>query len=362
MSDFIPLTLHSVEELTHESRRLNFKIPENLSADFRFIPGQYITFRKEINGEELRRSYSICTSPDEELLSVAVKKVEDGRFSTYVMNELKAGEVLDTMPPEGGFHIHNPQSENYLFVAAGSGITPIMSMLKSLFQANPKAQATLIYGNRNTSSIIFLEELEDLKNEYMDRFQLIFVLSREEGEYQINNGRIDCDKARFLVENEMISTDLEGVYLCGPAQMIMSLKDYFIQELSLDASKIHYELFSTDGLEATSESEYEKNLKENSELRDKMCQVNIEVDGRKYKLELGYDGKTILDAAMDTGADLPFACKGGVCCTCRAKVIEGEVDMEKNFALEPEELEQGFILTCQSHPKSDNVVISFDYK
>ncbi len=359
MSDFVPLTIESVEEITEESRRINFRIPKEHSAAFRFIPGQYITFRQEINGEELRRSYSICTSPEEDIVSVGIKRVEGGRFSNFAMN-LKAGDILDTMTPEGGFHIADPQAENYLFVAAGSGITPILSMIKSLLSANPRAEVTLIFGNKNTSSIMFIEELEDLKNLYMSRFQLIFVLSRETGEYAINNGRIDPDKARYLLENEMISSDLEGVYLCGPSQMIMSMKAYFVDEMNMDVSKIHYELFNTDGLE--SNTEYQKNLSENSALRDQLSQVNIELDGRKYQLELRYDGQSILDAAMETGADLPFACKGGVCCTCRAKVLEGEVDMEKNFALEPDEVEQGFVLTCQSHPKSETVTISFDYK
>ncbi len=359
MSDFVKLRVADIIRETDECVQIRLDIPEQHKADFKFTPGQYLTFAHEINGEELRRSYSICSTPSEEYLAVAVKQIPDGRFSTYANTTLKKGDVLKTLAPDGLFTVDDPSAEHYLFIAAGSGITPVKSMITSLLQDNPKANITLMYGNKRTATIIFQEALEDLKNEHMEHFNLIHVLSQEVSDNDLNNGRISAEKCKTILDVSIPKDRLEGIYLCGPSQMIMDIKEYLTQEEGIAANKVHFELFNTDNLEGN--SEYTQNLKENKELSEKQCKVTVDIDSRSYKLELKYGGDTILDAALSTGADLPFACKGGVCCTCRAKLLKGEVDMEKNYALEPDEVEQGFILTCQAHPKSDEVHVSFDF-
>ncbi len=359
MSDFIALEVQDIIRETDECVQLRLDIPEQYRERFVFEPGQYLTFRHQSNGEEIRRSYSICSTSEQDYLAVAVKQIPDGRFSTYANNTLSKGDTLETMPPEGNFIIKDDSAEEYLFIAAGSGITPIMSMIQTLLQTNPKATITLMYGNKRTNSIIFQEALEDLKNLYLERFQLVHVLSQETSDTELTTGRIDAEKCAMLFDMSIDPSSLEGVYLCGPSQMIMDIKNYLIEQRSIPTERIHFELFNTDGLDTG--SDYAQQKETNKELAEKMCKVTVEVDGRSYQMDLKYGDESILDAALQTGADLPFACKGGVCCTCRAKLIKGEVDMEKNFALEPDEIEQGFILTCQSHPKTDEVEVSFDY-
>ncbi len=359
MSNFIPLTVQKIIRETDDCVQIRFEIPASHKQDFQFTPGQYLTLEHSIHGESVRRSYSICSTPSDTYLAVAVKQIPDGRFSTFANNTLAAGDILNSLTPDGNFTIQDPEDQEFMFIAAGSGITPIMSMISTLLATNPRADVTLMYGNKRTSSIIFQEALEDLKNEYMDRFNLIHVLSQELSESDLNNGRIDAQKCKVILEKSIAREQLEGVYLCGPSQMIMDIRDYLTTEGGITEEKVHYELFNTENL--SDNSDYQKNLSSDKKLAEKVCKVTIDSDSRSYKLDLKYGGETILDAALKTGADLPFACKGGVCCTCRAKLLKGEVDMEKNYALEPEELEQGFILTCQAHPKSDEVHVSFDY-
>lgn len=352
--NFHPLKLKEVKKETRNCVSLCFDIPESLKETFRFKEGQNITIRKNINGEEIRRSYSICAAPYENELRVAVKEISGGLFSSFANSELKTGDTLEVLAPVGNFNAKLAnKAANYLAIAAGSGITPVISIIKHTLATQPDSTFNLIYGNRNRQSIIFFEELEALKNKYMSRFNLIHILSRERTDADINYGRITSEKLNAL--KPLVNFEqMDGVYLCGPNEMIFEIKD-FLEKNNFSSDKIHFELFNTPGQNKAKASESVVDSGEKSK-------VSIKVDGRVFELSLGYNENSILDAALQTGADLPYACKGGVCCSCRAKVLEGKVEMDVNYALEKEEVEQGFILTCQAHPRTDKVVIDFDVR
>jgi ring-1,2-phenylacetyl-CoA epoxidase subunit PaaE len=325
--------------------------------EFTFREGQNITIKKIINGEELRRSYSICTAPHEQQLKIAIKKVEGGLFSTFANEQLKEKETLDVMVPNGKFNAHLDESNTkYLAIAAGSGITPIISIIKHTLHQKPESQFTLVYGSKNRASIIFFEELESLKNKYMERFTFINVLSREKTDVDLNYGRIDQPKLEQL-KKCIDFKNFASAYLCGPESMIFA-SSAFLENAGMKKSNIHFELFTTPGQHQV----VNKNKSIVEEDSSPKSKVTIKLDGRSFSFDLSFKGNGILDEALKQGADLPFACKGGVCCTCRAKVTEGKVTMDVNYALEPEEVEQGFILTCQSHPTTEKVVIDFDVK
>jgi ring-1,2-phenylacetyl-CoA epoxidase subunit PaaE len=335
-----------------------FDVPENLQSAFEYKEGQNITIKKVIGGEEIRRSYSICNAPFEHELKVAVKKVEGGKFSSFANDELKENDTLEVMSPAGKFNARLSDTERpcYLAIAAGSGITPVISIIKHTLHLQPNSHFTLIYGSKTRHSIIFFEELEALKSKYMDRFNLINILSQEATDAEIFHGRIN--NAKLSAFQKVINySNMQAAYLCGPENMIFNASE-LLQKAGLDKSKIHFELFASSGFQNTQQT---GNAVIETDEGPK-SQVSINVDGRTFSFELGYNNKSILDAALQNGADLPFACKGGVCCTCRAKLLEGKVSMDVNYALEPEELEQGFILTCQSHPTSEKVVIDFDVR
>jgi ring-1,2-phenylacetyl-CoA epoxidase subunit PaaE len=355
---FEQLTVREVRRETNDCVSIAFEVPENLKASFQFIQGQYITLKTKISGEEVRRSYSICSSPLDDELRVAVKKVPNGIFSTYANELLKASDQLDVMPPMGKFFtpLVPTQKKNYVGFAAGSGITPLLSIIKTTLQTERESTFTLVYGNRNRHSIIFRETLEALKNKYMDRFRLIHILSRETTDTPLNSGRIDADKCLVLCDKTIDLQQTDEFFLCGPEEMIFAVKNVLEQQ-KVPAQKIHFELFTTAG-------QQNKKIKQQEEATDKgpKSKITVKLDGISFDFELSQKGDAILDAALKHGADLPYACKGGVCCTCRAKLVEGEVDMEVNYGLEPDEIEQGFILTCQSHPKSEKVVVDFDVK
>jgi ring-1,2-phenylacetyl-CoA epoxidase subunit PaaE len=329
-------------------------VPENIAQEFLFKEGQNITIRKNINGVETRRSYSICNAPHENELKVAVKKVSGGIFSSLANDTLKPDDLLEVMPPSGKFSTKS-SAGNFLAIAAGSGITPIISIIKHVLKTDAGSSFTLIYGNKSRSSIIFFEELESLKNKYMQRLNFINILSRERTDAAINYGRINEEK---LIElKKMVSfNSFNDIFLCGPEEMIFTTAKYF-ENMGIKKSKIHFELFTTPGQKHTTES-----LPKSNDDASPKSNISVKLDGRSFDFALAYDNDSILDAALKQGADLPYACKGGVCCTCRAKLIEGKVKMDVNYALEDEELEQGFILTCQSHPLTDKVVIDFDVK
>jgi ring-1,2-phenylacetyl-CoA epoxidase subunit PaaE len=354
---FHSLTIADIRKETPECISVVFEIPESLTEAYRFRHGQNITLKTVVDGEELRRSYSICSSPGDKELRIAIKKMQDGRFSTWANTTLKKGDVLEVLPPTGKFYteLDPAHKKHYLAFAAGSGITPILSIIKTTLAIEPNSHFTLVYGNRNRASIIFKEQLEALKNVFMSRFVVHHILSREKTDAAINYGRINAAKGKQLTEKLIDIRAIDDFFLCGPEEMIFEMKDWLEQE-GIDKKKVHFELFTTPGQKTgTHRSEEEK-----AAFTGKLSKVTVKVDGIAFDFDLPYDGDALLDAALKQGADLPFACKGGVCATCRAKVIEGAVSMDNNYALEPDELEGGFVLTCQSHPRSEKLVVDFD--
>ena len=355
---FHKLTIKEVRSETPDCISIAFDMPENLKSEFVFEQGQNITIKKEINGEEIRRSYSICSAPFENELRVAVKKVDGGKFSTYANNILKAGDELDVMPPTGKFNtkLKAENTKKYLAFVAGSGITPVISIIKTTLQTEPASSFTLVFGNRGRNSIIFFEELEGLKNKYLNRFNFINILSREKTDAPINSGRIDFNKLTEL--NKLVDyKNINEFFICGPEEMIFCVKE-FLEASGIQQKKIHFELFTTPGQKQSSVVNRQSSVSSNGP----SSKISVKLDGRSFDFDLGFNGDNILDAALKQGADLPFACKGGVCCTCKAKLLEGEVEMDVNWGLEHEEVEQGFILTCQSHPTTEKVVVDFDIK
>lgn len=355
---FYPLIVTDVRPETADCVSVALEVPTDLAETFRFAPGQYLTFRKHLGDSEIRRSYSICASPKEGELRVAIKKVEKGVFSGYAHGSLKKGDILDVMPPLGKFTPKESEAthKEYLAFAAGSGITPIMSIMKAVLEDEPNSSFTLIYGNRNRNTIIFREAIEGLKNKYMQRLRVYHVLSREFMDVELFNGRIDANKCAAFCDSLIDVKAIDEAFICGPEDMILSVKDKLV-ELGMPSSHVHIELFtSPDQPKAT----HEKWVAEHKEDVGPVAKVSITLDGATFDIDLPYNGDTILDAALKSGADLPYACKGGVCCTCRAKITEGKVDMEVNYSLEPDEIEKGFVLTCQSHPRTERVIVDFD--
>lgn len=353
---FYPLVVREIREETKDCVSVSFEIPVELKEIFKFNQGQHLTIKKNINGNEIRRNYSLCTTPFDNDYRIAIKKIDEGLFSSFANQELKVGDTLDVMPPLGKFNtsLNSNQQKKYVAFAAGSGITPIISNIKSILYTEPKSECILVYGNKFTSSIIFKEELEALKNKFMGRLQLIHVLSRERTETPINNGRIDADKLKQL--NNLIQwKNIDEFFLCGPEEMIVITRD-FLEGLNIDRKKIHYELFNV-----TKKANTSSNQKTTSpQIKSTITVIS---SGRSFEIAMqANENKSILDAALNVVADLPFACKGGVCCTCKAKLLEGKVDMDVNWGLEQEEVEQGYILTCQSHPTTEKVVVDFDVK
>ena len=349
---FYKLKIQDIRIETADCLSISFEIPDDLTPKFAYQAGQYLTLRTFIEGEDVRRSYSLCSSPLENEWRVAIKRVENGVFSTYAHTQLKKGDELDVMPPMGHFILTDVLTHRYVFFAAGSGITPILSLLKTVLKNDPLSICTLIYGNRNAASIIFREEIEGLKNKYLNRFQIFHVLSREHIDSQLGSGRLDKAKIQFFTEK--IGDILRGdnFYICGPFDMIQDVKSVLIEN-NIPLKNIHFELFNAP-------KNVRKIEKKEVDL-SKTRLVSIKLDGLTFDIATP-DGMSILDAAQRVGADLPFACKGGVCCTCRAKLLEGKVEMDVNYALTEEEIAAGFILTCQAVPKSERLLVSFDVK
>lgn len=354
---FHTLKVKDVKKETTDCVSVAFDIPPSLKDEFSYEQGQNITIKKIIDGEEIRRSYSICTAPFEKELRIAIKKVEGGKFSGFANDVLKVNDQLDVLPPTGRFNtkLKTENEKNYLAFAAGSGITPVISIIKTTLLTEPKSSFTLVFGNKGRSSIIFFEELEGLKNKYLNRFNFINILSREKTDAPINSGRINNQKLNEL-DKLVDYKSADDIFICGPEEMIFCVKD-FLEENGIDKKKIHFELFTTPGQKQVTSPKVQDTNNSGPKSR-----ISIKLDGRSFEFDLGFDNDSILDAALKQGADLPFACKGGVCCTCKAKLLEGEVEMDVNWGLEHEEVEQGFILTCQSHPKTEKVVVDFDIK
>lgn len=329
-----------------------FDVPLELRQAFSFMPGQHITLVHSIGGNILRRSYSICAAPYEGLLKIASRKIPNGAFSTFLNEKVMVGDSLMAESPEGRFWIetHPDRARQCVFIAAGSGITPVLSNIKQLLYEEANAKIQLFYGNRTTASILFLEELMELKNRYHDRLSLHFILSKERLDEEIYNGRIDEDKLILFANHFFLPSEVDAFFLCGPEAMILNLRQVL---LSLDVSpaKIHVELF---GVQLPQAKPADRKASEGA------SNIGIRLDGRRFEFQLPYQEQSILDAALNQGAGLPFACKGGVCCTCKAKLLSGEVQMVRNFGLEPDELKNGYVLTCQSYPVTPNVELSFD--
>lgn len=354
---FHRLKISGIRQETENTVSISFEVPSDLTNDYAYESGQYLTLRAVIDGEDIRRSYSLCSAPFENEHRVAIKQVEQGKFSTFANSKLKIGEVLEVMTPAGSFKcIPDADAEkNYILFAAGSGITPVISIAKTVLKNEPKSKVTLFYGNKNFGSIIFREELEALKNKYMDNFRLIHILSRESLGNPIQKGRIDAEKCEKIKKAflNFEKTTLENchVFVCGPEEMILAVKES-MTSFGIPGKQIHFELFGVN----TSKKE---KVVDTSGVKIH-ANIRVIIDGDALDIELDSNSDTILDAALKAGADLPFACKGGVCCTCKAKILEGSAKMDVNYALEQDELEAGYILTCQAHPTSEKLLVSFD--
>ncbi|MBC7851092.1 MAG: phenylacetate-CoA oxygenase/reductase subunit PaaK [Chitinophagaceae bacterium] len=354
---FHSLKIKEVRRETADCVSVLFDVPADLEQQFKFKQGQSLTVRATINNEEVRRTYSICSSPIDGHLRVAIKKVTGGLFSSLANERLKKGDTLEVMSPVGKFYteLHSENKKHYLAFAVGSGITPVLSLLKTTLAFEPNSEFTLVYGNRSRQSIIFFEELEGIKNKFMNRFNLVHILSRERTDASINYGRINADK---LVElGKLIDyKSVDEFFVCGPEEMIFAAKA-FLEATGVSTKKIHFELFTTPGQKTQS-----KTITRTVD-SGPASQVTIKLDGRSFDFKLPLNRETsLLDAALAEGADLPYACKGGVCCTCKARLVEGNVTMDVHWGLEQEEIEQGYILACQSHPVTERLIVDFDVK
>lgn len=356
MKSFFQLQLAEITKETNDCVSLLFSIPEEDSQFFKFKPGQHLTLRTFLNGEDIRRSYSICSAPWETGLRVGIKKVPFGKFSGFANEKLKAGDMIECMAPDGNFTLKETDTNGskYVFFAAGSGITPVLSLIKYILNKQPESEVVLFYGNRSADTIIFKESLEGLKNLYIDRFSIYFILSQEKLESPVFNGRINKDKCQRFAKLFYDPANTDRFFLCGPRSMIFEIKDTLMDQ-GVPEEKIRFELFTSPD-----DEKYKDIKKPGLDIPDIASTIELQLDGKMFTIDLNSRDKSVLDAALAEGADLPYACKGGVCCTCKAKLLEGEVHMEVNYGLEPDELENGYILTCQSHPKSDFVKINFD--
>ena len=356
MSQLHTLPIKEIRKETADTVSIAIDVPVHLQADFQYLSGQYLTLETDIDGEAVRRSYSLCSAPGETEWRVAVKKVPNGKFSTFANEKLSASSTLQVMAPMGNFKLDtNPAAANhYVAFAAGSGITPIFSMIKSVLAEEPESRFTLFYGNKNIDSIIFRQEIEDLKNIYLDRLSVHHILSQEKLGSPLFLGRITGEKCSRFAGVFFDPAEVAGFYICGPAQMIFDVQDALIAG-GAPKDRVHFELFNTTGLPAQQTAEAEPTFDPTTESK-----ITVILDGDSFDFNLAYGGENILDAAMKQGADLPFACKGGVCCTCKAKIDQGEVDMVLNYGLEPDEIEQGFVLTCQAHPRTPHTIVNFD--
>ncbi len=365
MHDFQTLEIARVKQETPDAISLSLVVPETLREAYRFKPGQHLTLRAMLEGEEQRRTYSICCGPDDEHLRIAIKRVADGRFSNWANDTLKAGATVEVMPPTGRFVLPpgNGEPREVVAFAAGAGITPIMAMLKQALLTEPQTSFTLIYGNRAPQSILFREELEDLKDRYLGRFTLLHVLSHnEELSAPLFEGRITGEKVKAFAATLFRPAEVAHVFLCGPGSMIKEARDALLA-LGMPREQVHFEFFAPGGgayRQPTAPPPQAKSEPVSAQ------QGNIEgtdvvaiLDGMRHRFVVPPGGR-VVDAALAAGIRVPYSCKGGMCCTCRAKLVEGEAEMTLNYSLEPWEIERGFILTCQAVPKSDRLVLDYD--
>jgi len=362
-SKFYPLTLSAIQPQTETAVCITFNVPEKLSKIFNFRQGQFLTLKTNIEGEDIRRSYSICSGVDEGVLQVAIKRVRNGRFSNFANDSFKVGDSIEVMPPQGTFftELNAGNKKNYMCIAAGSGITPIISIIKTILNTEPESKVTLIYGNRCSNSVMFKDELSFIKNRYMDRFQWINIMNEEDQGSDLLNGIIDNKKGAALHKHKLININsTDDAFICGPEAMMSEVSRGFRSSGFAD-SHIHYELFSSSADDSEAALKNAQHRKQTYG-EEKSSKVTVVSDGRSISFDLATVGENILDAGLHNGLELPYACKAGVCSTCKAKLIKGEVDMDIKHGLEKHEIEAGYILTCQSHPISDEVEIDFDQR
>jgi ring-1,2-phenylacetyl-CoA epoxidase subunit PaaE len=355
MSKFYPLTVAKVKHETRDAVAVTFAVPPELTSTFAYQQGQHLTLRAQIAGEDVRRSYSICSAVQDEQLRVAIKKTPGGLFSNWANDSLAPGVTLDVMPPMGHFNVPlDPNSErHYLAFAAGSGITPILSIVKTTLLAEPKSRFTLVYGNRASSSVIFRDELTDLKDMYMGRLKLVYVMSREQQDIELFNGRITGEKCSAFLKHWIDVRDIDVAFICGPEDMMHGVSKS-LQEAGMDKEKIRIELF------AASIPKHEHKPRQVAEGARHQAEVTVIMDGSAASFTMEKDKESILDAGLRAGIDMRYSCKGGVCSTCRCKVVEGNVEMDVNYALEDYEVARGFVLSCQAFPITDSVIVDFD--
>ncbi|HQV35896.1 MAG TPA: phenylacetate-CoA oxygenase/reductase subunit PaaK, partial [Flavobacterium sp.] len=352
---FHSIKVADVYKETKDCTVISFEIPNDLKSEYQFKQGQHLTLRTIIDGNEVRRSYSLCSSPIENKWNVAVKKINEGLFSTFVNEKLRKGDVLDVMAPNGTFftEIDPKKAKNYIAFAAGSGITPILSIIKTHLALEPESTFKLFYLNRTVKSIVFKEEIEQLKNRYFNRFEIFHFLTKEHRPSELFNGRFTKEKIQTLTDKIIDVPQVDACFICGPEEMIYLLRDELINA-GLEKDKIHFELF-TSGIS----EEDKKRISKIIEKKVEGTEVTIIDGGKEFHFVMGDDFDNILDGALAAGADLPFACKGGVCSTCRCKVVEGTTEMKLNYSLEDDELAKNYILSCQAVPTSKKVVVDF---
>ena len=353
---FHDLKVVGIERQTSDAVAIAFEVPADQAETFAFAPGQYLTLATDIDGQEARRSYSICSTPGEPFLRVGVKKVADGRFSTFVNDALSVGDTIRVMPPQGRFTALKGERHDYLLFAAGSGITPMLSIARTVLAHEKDSTITLVYGNRSTETIMFLEELNDLKDRYLGRFTLIHLLSREAQDVDLLNGRIDADRVTALADGGLIEpVEADGVFLCGPGEMIDEVSAT-LATMGVARDRIRFERFTPSG-EAPMPRKASKAVREAVE---EGVAIEVVLDGVRRSFAMQDADGTVLDAAHRAGIELPYSCAGGMCCTCRCRVVEGACEMAVNFSLEPWEVEAGFTLACQTRPTAKKLVLDFD--
>lgn len=355
MAKFHSLKVADIYKETKDCSVVSFDIPNDLKDEFAFTQGQHLTLKSVIDGKEERRSYSLCSSPLDGKWRVAVKKINGGLFSSFVNDRLKKGDTLEVMVPSGKFNtaVDPSKAKNYIAFAAGSGITPILSIIKTHLAAEPNATFKLFYLNRSVKSIIFKEEIEQLKNLYFGRFEIFHFLTKEHRSIELLNGRFTKEKMGVLTSKIIDVPSVDECFICGPEAMIFLIRDE-LAAAGLDKGKIHYELFTSEISEAD-----KARMAKIAEKKAEGTEVTIIDGGKEFHFIMDDDFDNILDGALAAGADLPFACKGGVCSTCKCKVVSGEVEMKINYALDESEVQKGLVLSCQAVPISEKVVVDF---
>jgi len=355
MSKFYPLTVARVHNETRDTIAVTFDVPAELASSFSYQQGQHLTLRAQIGDEDVRRSYSICSAVQDGLLRVAIKRTQGGLFSSWANEHLKPGMTLEVMPPMGHFNVPLAADEarHYLAFAAGSGITPILSIIKTTLLHEPHSHFTLFYGNRASSSVIFKDELSDLKDIYTERLNLAYVMSREQQDIELFNGRITKEKCEQFLKHWIRIEDVDVAFICGPEDMMHGVSAA-LQEAGMPKQNIKVELF------AASIPKHEHKPRPQVAGERHETEVTVIMDGNHTSFTMDKDKESILDAGLRAGIDMRYSCKGGVCSTCRCKLVDGKVDMDANYALEDYEIARGFVLSCQSFPVTDKVIVDFD--